>query len=222
MLKYILGQKYAKVKQLTALVIVFTLLLNTVPLAALNNMASAETLTPSQAQAEQPQLPQQPADPVELVNERTENAKIYQNEDGTRSAKVYSQSIHYQDDFGQFQDIDNNIIDSNDSSETPAFKYQNKANRFKAFFAQKASAPNLVKVKKDNYALSFSPVNASNAEGVISENKITYSGVYDQVDLKYSVISSGVKEEIIINSYTGQNIFSFEGYQGVRAPSGVK
>jgi hypothetical protein len=51
----------------------------------------------------------------EVKSERTENTKIFLNEDGTRTAIMDNKPIHYRDALGNLQDIDLNIVPSIDS-----------------------------------------------------------------------------------------------------------
>jgi RHS repeat-associated protein len=205
MLDFFARKKYAPTRVSLTLVLVFTLLLNTLPIAALNKPALAETLNDTDSNNTV-----KTTQPVELIDLRTENAKIYQNEDGTRSAKVYNAPIHYKDQNGKYQDIDNSVGPDTDPVEQGSFRYQNKANSFKAFFAENTQANNLYKVKKDNYWMSMNPVNANKVSATTSGDTVTYKGVYDQVDLQYIINSSGVKENLVINNHTDQNTFSFK------------
>lgn len=47
-------------------------------------------------------------------------------------------------------------------------------------------------------------------DGELGSNSIMYQGVFgEDVDILYTIIDNGVKEDIIINKYTGNNIFDF-------------
>ena len=49
----------------------------------------------------------------ELVNLRKEREKHYLNEDGTITAYMYNEDIHYLDN-GEYKEIDNSLIEENE------------------------------------------------------------------------------------------------------------
>ena len=59
----------------------------------------------------------------ELINLRKEREKHYLNEDGTITAYMYDEDIHYLDN-GEYKEIDNSLIEENEY-------ITNKNNNFK-------------------------------------------------------------------------------------------
>ena len=68
------------------------------------------------------------SDPVEIVELRQEYVKHYRIDETNMRCVVSSERIHYLDDFGIYQEIDNTIV--SEVSEVGGSKYQftNKAN----------------------------------------------------------------------------------------------
>lgn len=209
MIGFFVRKKHTSIRTCLAFSLVLALLLNTILVDAFSKpvMAGEASQTATKDATQSSGFTNRS---VELVDLRTENAKVFQNADGTRTSKVYNAPIHYKDSNGKYQDMDNTVALSTDASEKDSFKFQNKANGFKVFFADNTKAKKLYKIKKDNNWMTMSPVNANDVTGTTSDSTVIYQGVYDQVDLQYVVNLSGVKENLIINNHTDQNTFSFE------------
>ena len=75
---------------------------------------------PAQVFAQQPEEPvntvsSAEAEPLiigEAEHKRTEDTKYFELDDGTTIAAVYAMPVHYQDENGAWQDIDNTLIES--------------------------------------------------------------------------------------------------------------
>jgi len=83
-----------------AVLLAILMLVAIFPMSVLAQMledGSAETLTPYNDE------------PFELVELREENVKHFQNADGTVVAAIYPNAVHYKDDDGTWQDIDNTL-----------------------------------------------------------------------------------------------------------------
>ena len=81
----------------------------------------------------------------ELKNLRKRNEKHFLNKDGTISAYLYNNDIHYLKN-GEYEEIDNTIIDG-------GLYYLNKSNAFKAYFRKDSRSKILVDIDKENYYL---------------------------------------------------------------------
>jgi hypothetical protein len=85
----------------------------------------------------------------ELEELRDQHTKHYLNNDGSRTAEVSFNSVHYKDTQGKWKDISNKLI----PSEKQGFALRNEANAFKAYFADNTGSPYLVSL--NNQAIHF-------------------------------------------------------------------
>ncbi|MFQ8601279.1 MAG: DNRLRE domain-containing protein, partial [Oscillospiraceae bacterium] len=94
----------------------------------------------------------------EDVSRRTENEKHFLMSDGSYQLSSYQDNVHYKDEEGNWQEIDNSLLykptGEPDNTEGYDF-YQNKANDFSVKFARKVDSPKHVKVEKDGYEISW-------------------------------------------------------------------
>jgi len=137
----------------------------------------------------------------EIKEKRTLNEKHYLLEDGSIKAFIYPENIHYEEN-GEYIDIDNTLI-----STTSGFK--NKKSNFSSEFLKEESKLNLT---YKGHKISWKMKDAKKRKGEITgnlfskinivpslESKITYSNVFDNIDLEYEIISNRIEENIIIH-----------------------
>ena len=144
----------------------------------------------------------------EITAKRERNKKFYLNSDSTITAEIHSGSIHYQES-GNWQDIDNTIIEDESVPELPL---RNKGNDFQLRFARQFTGKNkLVSFHIENNVVFFSPADASSsrADSGSSEASVIYRDLYPDIDFEYIIDNDALKENIIINQFSGKNSFSF-------------
>lgn len=113
----------------------------------------------------------------------------------------------YQDSSDKkWKKVDNNLKNSPNKSG----KFENTANDQKAWFTKETGNGELVIVEKNEKSISLVPVKANKVQGTIKENEVNYEGIFDNVDVRYRVQGSAVKEDIVLNQYQNENTFSFE------------
>ena len=163
----------------------------------------------------------------EIENLRNEYTKYFYNSDGTCTACLYNNPIHFfRDD--TWNEYDNTLIEEKKSLFRNIFnseeKIVTKNNDVTMAFAKKFSGNNFVEIKKNNLTLSFSPINGNasdvrvinksitnEAEEYVENltNKVIYENIYDDVDIEYNIISNFLKENIIIKKKTSREKFDF-------------
>ena len=144
----------------------------------------------------------------EITAKRERNKKFYLNSDSTITAEIHSGSIHYQES-GNWKDIDNTIIEDKSVPELPL---RNKGNDFQLRFARQFTGKNkLVSFHIKNNVVFFSPADASRsrADSGSSEASVIYRDLYPDIDFEYIADNDALKENIIINKFSGKNSFSF-------------
>ena len=98
----------------------------------------------------------------ELTEKRTENEKYFLCEDNSILAAVYPQAVHYEDETGAWQDIDNTMVESAENGEP---EYGNTAGAWEVKFAKKAKDGKLARLKYGKHKISWYVAGAEKTEG---------------------------------------------------------
>ena len=94
--------KRNKVKRLIAALLTITISLQALPMQVFAQQPEEPVNTVSSAETE-------PLIIGEAEDKRTEDTKYFELDDGTTIAAVYAMPVHYQDENGAWQDIDNTL-----------------------------------------------------------------------------------------------------------------
>ncbi len=125
----------------------------------------------------------------ELIDLRKKREKHFLNEDGSITAYIYNQDIHYLKG-KKYQEIDNTMVDN-------GVYYENKENEFHTIFGKNSN--DLVNVWKDNYYLRMYLKDKNELKLIKDGEIINYKNILPDIDFKYKVIASKLKEAIILN-----------------------
>ncbi len=175
----------------------------------------------------------------EVEEKRDEFTKVYKKNDGSYTAMVSSEPLHFIQD-GKWTDIDNTLVNSVENGKSV---FKNTNSMFDIMFPEVLSQDSEIEIKNDEYSLSFSPQNIGTSQVEITENTSDYadtnennqqikeqlktqsdSALYENVmygtDIEYSISSNRIKENIIINQPSAiKEQYSFnlsaEGLSGV-------
>ena len=163
-----------------------------------------------------------PNDPKKYFEEIT-------NIDGTKSLRVFSSPIKFKDNEGEYQYIDNSVIESPLNG-----YYKNKASDIEILMPNSLDETTSIYLNYLQYSVAFKTLDllktdkGNNAELVYinlenkvendssyDENKrynsIEYSGTfYENADINITPVSSGIKEDIVLNSKPQKSEFSYE------------
>jgi len=132
-------------KRIISFFLIMVLVLINLVLPFPGNTAEAKTDT-SQAKTKIKQ---------EITSQRTRNSKSYLNEDGrTFTSQIYQGPIHYLDENKSWQEIDNELVETQKNG----FKYENKANEFKLYFSELSGGKDFIRFQKGKNAIDISPV----------------------------------------------------------------
>lgn len=160
----------------------------------------------------------------EVAELRTENSKTFELDNGQYVCEVYTTPIHFKNDDNQLQEI-NNTIKYADTKEE--YIYTNTDNAWHIYFADSISQERAVLLEKDGYSLSFSLADSYVKSNVQTskalktslsdidmqlgndDRAVVYKNVYENVDVAYTVIENGLKEDIILRSSSAPNVFEF-------------
>lgn len=133
---------------------------------------------------------------IEIIGKRKPREKHYLKENGIIEAQLFDQDIHFLKN-GIYEEIDNTLIKKNEI-------YENRNNSYKAQFNVSNENNKIYKIEKGEYYLEFF-LNKHNKynEEIVNKSKtlseIIYHNILKNVDLKYEIISSEIKESIILN-----------------------
>lgn len=159
---------------------------------------------------------------TEITEKREADKKVYLLSDGTYMSAVYPQQVHYEEN-GKWKDIDNSFVAGidNDGDDT----IENSKNSFKIKFANKAKNKKLVSIKKDEFEVNWALNNSKKVRGetITSDSQlntpsslkninsaIIYKNILSDTDLKYTINSTAIKEDIILNSKNAPSSFVFD------------
>lgn len=133
---------------------------------------------------------------IEIIGKRKPREKHYLKENGIIEAQLFDQDIHFLKN-GIYEEIDNTLIKKNEI-------YENRNNSYKVQFNVSNENNKIYKIEKGEYYLEFF-LNKHNKynEEIVNKSKtlseIFYHNILKNVDLKYEIISSEIKENIILN-----------------------
>ncbi|MBM3934297.1 MAG: DNRLRE domain-containing protein [SAR202 cluster bacterium] len=131
----------------------------------------------------------------EIINKRTARTKTLTNRDGSYTQLVYSNDVHVEESPGVWKEVVNDLR----PSARQGFAYENGANKFSVRFAA-LSSEETAELSHGQTSVVFGLAEAATVPAQVAENTITYAGVRDGIDLRLTVETDRVKEEIIIHS----------------------
>lgn len=132
---------------------------------------------------------------IEIVGMRKSREKHYLKENGEFTLEMYDEDIHFLKN-GKYEEIDNTLILDNNY-------YINKNNAYKVSFTNIINK-DFIKIEKDNHFINISleKINEFDIEKENTNSKfnssIKYINVLNNIDIRYDLISSKIKESIFI------------------------
>ena len=158
----------------------------------------------------------------EAENLREKHVKVYERDDGVNIAVVSMDAVHYQDEEGNWQDIDNMLKEENGV-------LTNRENSMSVEIPQNIK-DNEVAVEQGGRRVSFQllgnvmdtapevkpggSISGSAVDTEILQNKVSsliYEDVLNQVDIAYDVEPEGLKESIILKEKpAGRAIYQYQ------------
>jgi len=140
--------------------------------------------------------------------EKSLSEVVLEKEDGTRMLYLFEEDIKFHDNEGNIKDKSNKAVRKNNV-------FVGESNNIETVLP--TSIMGGVSVSDESIEITMKPVSKLgitrfNSVGTINgENSVIYEDVFDSfTNLEYTFTYSGVKEDIILEKYTGNNTFSFE------------
>ncbi len=129
---------------------------------------------------------------------------VFKNEDGSNTMRVFDHPVKYIDDKGETRDISLEISKYKDGS------FKSTDHMIKASFGNDISEG--IGLEYDDVRIEMTAKAESNekAKAGLSDDgkKLTYA-VDDKTSYVYSLTYCGIKEDIVVNEYTGQTEYEF-------------
>ncbi len=147
-----------------------------------------------------------------IRGEETLNTLVYLNKDGTRTKYITRDPIKYIDASGEVQLIDLSLVEKADA-------YETAANDIRLSISKDAAKGVSVGSANASVTLTAMPANQDSSGNIttapmvttsVSNGAFTYHDLFGAgVDVKYTPLYNGVKEDIILEAYTGVSGFDF-------------
>ncbi len=159
---------------------------------------------PPAAEQGDPGLPGPAASGTEVTADRTADTSVFQNADGTLTARVYSRPVHYRAAGGGWADIDTTLAQGSDG------RWAERADSPSASFAADGGDTSLVSYGPGaDEKVSYGLQGAKAVQGKASASSITYPGIAASSDLTYEATASGVKETLTLHDASAPTTWLF-------------
>ncbi|MED3085626.1 DNRLRE domain-containing protein [Bacillus toyonensis] len=205
--------------------IVVALILTSIPMNGLAETAPPFTPSPNSEQIpevekkEEKELPaphpsqlkKDKPKPTEVVEERTETEKVFDNNDGTFTKKVYTEPIHTEKD-GKLEEVSSKLVTAPDE------KIVTENTKLKPEFEKTTQDGKYVQFKVKDHTIQYELMSANGEKGEVKPSPVTathenntvwYKGIFPNIDLKSTTFNENVKEDFVLREYTGHHIFTF-------------
>lgn len=132
---------------------------------------------------------------------------VLEKDDGTRALYLFSENVTYIDENGDVADKSNNAVRKGRA-------FVNEGNDVEIILPATLTAG--IAVHSDELNITMKPLTDSIGRSLSTavqteEDTVLYSDVFDSsTDIEYTYTYSGVKENIILESYNGKNSFDYE------------
>jgi hypothetical protein len=168
--------------------------------------------------------------PHELTDRRDAVTSVSVNEDGTLTQKNYFTPKYYKQG-NDWKDIDSSLIEDKNAGDagnvfgkligqiqswvSSPTNFIVRENDWQARFSPSGSQDGMVRIKKGNSQIGFSPVGAKDIAPVITtdadgKQTVHYYDLWPGVNVEYVVESAAVKENVIIKDKNASNSVSFK------------
>ncbi|MFE7573475.1 DNRLRE domain-containing protein [Streptomyces sp. NPDC057521] len=158
-----------------------------------------------------------PDESVEIPAERTSTSKEFGNPDGTRTTRVYTEPVHYEDASGTWQDIDTSLVPANEAKGAPEAA-KTDGDRLAAAsddtgltLAPQGDDPALARLTLDEgqHAVGFGLDGASDTTAQVHGDTAHYAGIRPGADVTLQATHGAVKETIVLDSADAPHVWTF-------------
>lgn len=137
----------------------------------------------------------------EIEEFRTENTKHYRHKDGTYTAAVYSEPVHYLNSSGEWQDIDNTLaLNNSRKSVSGKATYTPKSSSLDIRIPQDFSGGQFLTIGKDGYIVGMRLKTSDTISMSATAEKIDLSSVKAEINNNYESIKTSDVDILASNS----------------------
>ncbi len=123
----------------------------------------------------------------EITDLRDENTKHFRHKDGTFTAAVYSEPVHYETSDGEWKDIDNTLVlNNNKKNDAGKATYTPKASGLDVRIPQDFSSSQKLTITKNGYTVGMGIKSSANSSQITES---TLSSVKAQIDNNFESVS---------------------------------
>ncbi|MBR5786367.1 MAG: DNRLRE domain-containing protein [Clostridia bacterium] len=138
---------------------------------------------------------------AEDVNRRDEYTKYFLLEDKSYAVVQYPYEVHYKDNDGIFQEIDNRLIVKEESNKSAYVeRYTNKGNAFKTSFSQIADSNQLMSIQQGGFGVFFALKGKTNVLNSNNTSVLLTSNVLQKAELSENLIKISSSEAHIVKA----------------------
>ena len=160
----------------------------------------------------------------EVEDMREENVKVFRLEDGSYISAVYPTSVHFEDESGEWENIDNTLKSNNSeiSTKDTRVKFAKKITGSEEIFTLKEGNTKITfalrgaikKTAGEIVALDTEEESLDELSKMLTLNnlssRIIYRGVLPGIDIEYLVNGRSIKENIIVNERKDSYSYTFD------------
>jgi hypothetical protein len=144
---------------------------------------------------------------TEVKEKRTKYKKVFIDESNDLYIeKIYSNSIHYKDKKGFWEDIDNNI--SSSAQKNDQYTNDVEKNNYKLHLNKRSDKG--LKITYQDMFIKYTALNTNKKEAEIVKNEVIYKNAWHSSDLQYISQNDGIKMNIILKDKNAPKKFEFE------------
>ena len=131
-----------------------------------------------------------------MIEKRTANRKVFQNEDHSITTEIYLDSVHYEEEDGTWKEMDDALEEEKGQKEK---FYTNRKGKLKIHFRNKTKEQKTIVMTKGESRISWGLEGCRTVTGEKTSNTcLRYSGVGEDVDLCLYVKGEKVKENLLL------------------------
>jgi hypothetical protein len=147
---------------------------------------------------------EKPVSKAEIVELRSASSKVFLRDDGKREYHIWSAPVHYLDrDTGRLEDISFDVLPDD---------------RVDGFTHNLRQMPYRLRLGQSVWRMGFGvgqyitlkPLKCSRVTPLIDGRQITYKDLWPSVDLRLSLLSCGIKEDIILKDSSAPVTLTFD------------
>jgi RHS repeat-associated protein len=140
----------------------------------------------------------------EDISRRTAESKTYLMSDGSYRAEIFERPIHFEDDAGEWTEIDPTLVPTLEPGE-----YGTEAVAVPVTFGEQNGVEPPVRLETDEWSIGIDMLGAAEDVKLTYGNRARYLGVAPATDLEYEATDSGIKETLVLSSEEAPSTYHF-------------